>query len=46
MPFSFVFLTALLCPAQTAPDGEELALRTDPGWQQLVVVLSNGRRVT
>ena len=46
MPFLLLLLTALICPAQTAPDGEELALRTDPAWQQLVVVLSNGRRVT
>ena len=46
MPFLLFFLTTLLSPAQTPPEGEELALRTDPAWQQLVVVLSNGRRVT
>lgn len=42
MPFLLFLFSTLLC----AQDGEELALRTDPGWQQLVVVLSNGRRVT
>ncbi len=39
-------LASLACFGQIQPGEEELALRSDPAWKQLVVVLSNGRRVT
>lgn len=39
-------VTTLGVWAQDKPDAEELALRSDPEWTQLVVVLRDGKRVT
>jgi hypothetical protein len=48
-PLILLSLTALFVPgvrAQEARQGEELALRSDSGWTELVVVLRSGRRVS